>query len=65
MILQSALVYKWKAICRKFTVVRNAINIFGKFGFLNKRPPAQLSHNHKKLPHNKNPRTQADLHEMM
>lgn len=34
MILRSGLVYKWKAICRKFTVVRNAINIFGKFVFL-------------------------------
>lgn len=36
-------------------MVRNVTNIFGKFGFLNKRPPAQLSYNHKKLPHNKTP----------
>lgn len=33
MILWLGLVYKWKSIFRKFTVVRNEINIFGKHVF--------------------------------
>lgn len=65
MILWLGLVYKWKSICRKFTVVRNEINILGKYGLFNKRSPAQLSHNHKKLPRNKTLHTQADLHKMI
>lgn len=50
-ILQSGWTCKCKAICRKFTVLRNATSIFGK-GFFYQTPPAQLSHHHKKLPHN-------------